>query len=286
MKKIHDIIVNGTELTPVEIAAGSALRPPAGEIDAAFSDIDRIARERRKMIQSTKGIPVSLADLIEFKRKTGFIKKLDLDSDHPIILLQDEKMIELAKKGEFPMETDTVESYFLEKNNVATKQPNLTITSTYDPVAERWVPIQISVLFGRTIKDYRRHWDALIPLICTDYESWEDVKLNFPGNTSDFADAIMTSFFQSMREYLKNTYDVTVPDADLNDFYDYCRVHFKRHIESISKLQHIVPRKRRQEFKDLVYKMMELKQGKSSRHVNIEQSVSKPKLLPINSTGY
>merc|ERR1711977_8377 len=106
-----------------------------------------------------KSMGTTISDLLAFREKFGFIHEINFETKHGIIVMHDPEMMELAKKAESPLETDTVESFVEEKNFLSGREANLTVTSAYDKLLERWVPIFMAVLFGKGWRDYKKYWD-------------------------------------------------------------------------------------------------------------------------------
>ena len=98
------------------------------------------------------------------KKNPGFIKEISVLSEPPFILLQDKAMLELLLDGRSPLQTDTVEGFVHKKSFVAKNLVNLTVTSGYDSILKRWIPLLISVLFGKAVNDYKVHFEYLLSL--------------------------------------------------------------------------------------------------------------------------
>jgi len=82
----------------------------------------------------------------------------------------------------------------------------MTMTSTWCPIRDTQVPILISIIMNKTKESYKIHWDFYFSIygqLCPTIEVFLD---RFPGNTSNFSDAIRKGFFIALYEYCMKTY--------------------------------------------------------------------------------
>ena len=70
-------------------------------------------------------------------------------------------MVQMLGDSMACIETDTVEGFLVEGINSNKLNPNLTITSGFDPLLKRWVPLLISILFGKSTEDYKVRWEKV-----------------------------------------------------------------------------------------------------------------------------
>lgn len=147
--KLQQLILSSPKSTSLDLKIGRDTRPSVDKIDPCLSNIWRVQRERFNCAPATNQTSSSIVDIIKFKQKNpGFIKQISILSDPPFILLQDESMLKLLLREKNPLETDTVEGFVEEKSLGEKNQENLTITSCYDSILKRWIPVFISILFG------------------------------------------------------------------------------------------------------------------------------------------
>ena len=195
--QLQQRILSSPESTSLDLKIGWDTRPSVDKIDPCLSNIRRVQREQFKCAPATNQTSSSIVHLIRYQKKhPGFIKHISILSDPPFILLQDKSMLELLLREKNPLETDTVEGFVEEKSLGTKNQGNLIIISCYDSILKRWIPVFISILFGKSVNDYKVHFKNL--LAAYNFTSWYDLKNRFPGNLSDFSDAVRLGFFQSV----------------------------------------------------------------------------------------
>ena len=167
-----------------------------------------------------------------------FIKQECITSRYPHIVMQDNDMISLLQKAESPIQTDTVEGFIYE-HDLYEREVNATMTSTFDPILQFWVPVCIYLLFWKSANDYRNHWRQVF----SSYESpkWDEFIDIFPGNTSDFSDALRISFFLELKDLALKKWDVSLTDEDIIPVYRFCDVHFERSRRRVAQNHNIIP---------------------------------------------
>ena len=99
---------------------------------------------------------------------------------------------------------------------VGTQTPNLTISTMYDYQLFRWVPVLITILFGKSTADYKVHWDNLF--LSMGLSSYEEFKESFPGNTSDFSDALRVGFFNAVKSLEINEKDGYYDESNIASY--------------------------------------------------------------------
>jgi len=181
---------------------------------------------------------------MKFKKEvnSNFIRKFALVDNNPHIILQHDDMINLLIDGDSPMQTDTVEGFLYEPRMKESQSPNLTITSTYDFTLNRWVPVCVSILFGKSTADYNNHWNHV--LTSSNYDSLKDFEDRFPGNTSDFSDALRKSFFESVEHFVSTTFQKKIEKEKIASFYEFCQVHFLRSKSRVAKNRSVVTKEK------------------------------------------
>ena len=145
--------------------------------------------------------------------------------------MQGDMMISTMRKAESPIQTDTIEGFLFSPE--MEKTPNLTVTSGYDCLIRKWVPLCFSILFGKSEGDYENHWRQVFATY--EFKSWEDFSDRFPGNKSDMSDALRSSFFKVLHEKSSKDWKREVTDADIIPHYGFCEVHFKRSLSRICR---------------------------------------------------
>ena len=214
--ELEKVVLSAPEAKSIQLKVGMGNRDSVVGIHPSLINIDQIRKERNKILLKGKQVSSSLPDIFDFlKFEDNFIRKFDVLGKNPHIILQDDDMIKQLSEGGSPMQTDTVEGFLVEHS--MQKIPNLTITSGYDFILERWVPLVISILFGKTANDYKNHFDYIFANFLRD--SWDDFEADFPGNTSDFSAALHKGFQESLKEFAYKKYHVEVTNSDMVKFY-------------------------------------------------------------------
>jgi hypothetical protein len=165
--KLEQQVLNQPDLSVHQMKYGSSIRKSITEIHPSLYDGDRI-REERKKIKVKAGASTShIADICNFRNNPDmklFVKKLALMETLPHIIMQDDDMLKLLLAGDGPVQSDTVEDFVKEKKMTGKDKPNLTITTMYDFNLLRWVPVLITILFGRSTDHYKIYLDYFFPV--------------------------------------------------------------------------------------------------------------------------
>ena len=125
----------------------------------------------------------------------------------------------------------------------------MTMTSTWCPIRDTQVPILISIIMNKTKESYKIHWDFYFSIygqLCPTIEVFLD---RFPGNTSDFSDAIRKGFFIALYEYCMKKYGKVLLKESKKLLYRYCEVHFKRNLTRIARISKVINLDRKHYFK-------------------------------------
>ena len=156
MLEFQRIVCAAPEASPTNLKMGHATREPVSKISPCLHNTRRVARERMKTLLKASTSSSSIADLISFKERvsTAWVRGCDLFGPNPHIILQDDHMLEISSICGGPLQTDTVEGFLSEPKLTGSREPNLTVTSGCDIVLEKWVPLTISILFGKRGEDY------------------------------------------------------------------------------------------------------------------------------------
>ena len=113
-------------------------------------------------------------------------------------------MREVLLEASSGLQSDTVEGVIHDpqySGNV-----DIHFTSSYDCYLQKWVPVFISLIFGRTKNHYASHWKSLFKSYGDEVnESWNAFKNKFPGVTLDLSDALGTSFNEILFEHATTT---------------------------------------------------------------------------------
>ena len=270
----EELAVGHPEAPSLQLRAGDATRPSVSKIGPRSSSTRGVIEGGLKC----KPPKLTLLDFCQHPEKGGFVEVCGITSKHGIIALQDKGMTRMVKEAASCLGTDTIEG-FLHEPNAPPKKYNMTVTSGYDHLLHRWVPLQISILFGKSAEDYKKHWDYFLPQYeCT---SWREFKNKFTGNTSDFADAIKKGFCMSLAELAAKVFKVELQEHDMGMFYKCCRVHFARSRTRVSKISSVVHPQRKKQFYKMVSNLLKCTRGK----FNCSPSFRRVRFLCIQCCG-
>ena len=257
--ELKKMVMTAPELTAYQLKLGSSTRPTASSIHPALNNLGKLKHERDKLLKET-GMKSTLAALVKFTEEVSidFIRAECLTVDNPFIVMQDQDMISILQAAEGPVQTDTVEGFIFDPE-LREREVNLTVTSAYDYLLQRWVPVCVSLLFGKSTDDYRNHWKQIFS--CYPVSSWDEFVNLFPGNTSDFSDAIRKSFFEELKELAREKWEVDIVDEEIIPLYRFCEVHFQRSRRRISHNHNIIPKDRQDQFIRLVKGLCRVPEG-------------------------
>ena len=134
---------------------------------------------------------------------------------------------------------------------------DIHFTSSYDCYLQKWVPVLISLISGRTKNHYAPHWKSLFNSYGDEVnESSNAFKNKFPGVTLDWSDALGTSFNEVLFEHATTTLgQLSVQSEDIHSYSRKCDVHFFWSVTHIAQNGNCVPAEKEGKFRDLVYKM-------------------------------
>ena len=69
---------------------------------------------------------------------------------------------------------------------------NVTFTSMFDIIIQRTIPVCVSIMYGKSAAHYKKRFDQVMASLSD--EDYEEFKINFLGNSSDFSDAVRIVF--------------------------------------------------------------------------------------------
>ncbi len=144
------------------------------------------------------------------------------------------------------LESDTVEGV-IDDRDYKKGTVDMHFTSAYDKILQRWVPIMISIIFGRTKKHYYRHWKCLLEVYQAAVKENQDIFDLFPGITLDWSDAEGSSLIAALRDLTKND-----KKPQVHAWLKKCAVHFKRSLHRVVTNGGVIPRDQQDKFLELV----------------------------------
>ena len=130
---------------------------------------------------------------------------------------------------------------------------NLTMTSTYCHIQEKWVPTQFSILFGKTEKHYAMHFSTLFKHM--NHDSFEDFQARFMGMVCDFSEGERSGFITGMKQRFPEM-DVDNCEYVTQKTYAFCEIHFYRSECRVRQNNAVVPVQRKSEFKNAVRSLL------------------------------
>ena len=153
------------------------------------------------------GIQGTIGSLVQFMKDIPheFILEVNLTiATDVFITLQSSYLREVLLEALSGLHSDTVEGVIHDaqySGNV-----DIHFTSSYDCYLQKWVPLLISLIFGRTKNHYASHWKSLFDSYGDEVnESWNAFKIKFRGVTLDWSDALGTSFNEVLFEHETTT---------------------------------------------------------------------------------
>ena len=193
LRKFEEIVKAYPDAGPRKFILGSHNCESVADIDDAFFNQDRVKHMRKMLLPKTStklGIN-TLASIMRFNKHQHFIVDADIvhvNCQH--ITMQSQYMVEVLREGMSGLQSDTVEGV-IDDSDYPSGNIAIHITSAYDRLLERWVPVLISIIFGRTKEHYMEHWKNLFKSYGDDVnQSWESLCQTFPGVTVDWSTAL------------------------------------------------------------------------------------------------
>ena len=173
-------------------------------------------------------------------------------------LEMDDDMMRLLIQGESPIQTDTIEGFLLPEAN-ATKSPNITISSCFDVILNCWVPVCVSLLFGKSERDYKNHFNQVF--LSFKCESFDEFKEIFPANTSNFSEAMRLEFFSALKDLSRTEWNLEIEDSQIIQFYKFCDVHFKRSMSLVTRNRSVVAESDARMFGERIAELLNYQNG-------------------------
>ena len=242
------------------LAMGNQFLPKPADQHEAWSNVDRIRDFRKKFLQ-TEGM--------RFATGANMQRFLELDMEYfvldnytrlfaknepNIITMQSPYMREVLQEATAGFQSDTIEGIIRDPNYYASTV-DLHFTTGYDRITDRWVPVLISIIFGRTKQSYSQHWQALFNLAGEreNITSWSDFQDHFSGVTCDWSQALGQSYLETLQDFAQTFPDgQNVSKEDCQPFYRVCSVHFKRSLNRVARNKTTVPADKKDELDKLI----------------------------------
>lgn len=113
--------------------------------------------------------------------------------------------------------------------------------STFDTTLVRWVPVMISIVFGRTKETYQEIFQCLLDKFSENLFSWEDFTSSFPGCTMDWSQAEGAGFKLALAKHAKEKFGKDMSASDMHSYLRKCEVHFIRSLNRVRDNARVVP---------------------------------------------
>ena len=254
MKKFIEIVKTNPAAGPAKLRMGSSTLDSVGNLDEAFTNQDRLGYYRRKTLAQglrPQGIRGSIGALLSFNKDLNepFIIHMDLMSQHNnIITMQTPYMKSVLNQGASGLQSDTVEGV-IHDFEYTSGTVDIHFTSALDPIQQRWVPVLVSIIFGRAAPVFYSHWKSLFNSY-DNVSTWEEFSNIFTGITVDWSTAMEQSFLDSLLDHATTTLGgKDIQRSDLQSYLRKCEVHFKRILTRIKKNAKLVPPEKTNDFK-------------------------------------
>ena len=204
MKALTKIVKTNPEAGPAKLIMGTRTRSSVASLSKAFHNIDRLGHKRRQIVHKNLrafGIRGSIGGLFEMSADfpTDFIVECSFKDG--IISLQSDYMRQVLNDAAGGLQSDTVEGVI---NELEYNKGSLDIhfTSAFDQYQDRWVPVLISIIFGRKAEVFSAHWMTLLKSY-DDIKTWEEFKDIYPGTTIDWSSALGKAICKTLVEFAK-----------------------------------------------------------------------------------
>ena len=211
-------------------------------------NIDRVRFMRRKELDDLAFASAQEIAAFDSQTNLGLIVESSVRAVDGCIILQTDKMRKVLNDSENASQTDTIEGFVLDQYLPSI---NLTVTSTFCALREKWVPTMFGILFGKTTQHYAIYFFTLLKNM--NYKNFQDFTDNYFGMVCDFSDAERKGFEDGLQRH----FNIDKDSYSIEMFYAFCTIHFDRSECRIRRNHAIVPAQRADEFKLLVHKLKE-----------------------------
>ena len=214
------------------------------EVSDAFVNQDRLAHHRRKILSGQQNIassrPVGIRSttgaLFDLAKdlKVPFFKDVSMNPSCMVITMQTQSMEQVLEQNTSGLQSDTLEGAIHELD--CDGEVCIHFTSCFDPICDRWVPVLVSLLFGKSKEHFVQHWKVFFE--CFDAcQTWADFENSFWGVTMDWSDALGSAFLTCLCRFSQRFPDGNLTEANALSFLRKCGVHFRRSVKRCGKEQ-------------------------------------------------
>ena len=253
MESLKSVVRIAPELNPKKLLVGTNTRDSMSILHPAFNNLSRLAHHRRNILAETKSrCTIGMLAAFEERMEIKILASSNFSADQGHISLVTPFQSDRIKELSSSMQTDTIEGFLVDPD---CPNANVTMTSAYDIVVDRTIPLVISILFGKKKENYQPHFAVIFKKmeLPTDVREWES---SFPGNTCDFSLAEKAGFQAACRQHCPNNKE---EDFVWEKLYHCCSVHFKRTLNRIVKNQSLIAPEHKTTFKaDVLALLLEM----------------------------
>ena len=168
---------------------------------------------------------------------------------NPIIHMQSDFMRAIMNQEHLvgSLQSDTIEGVIYDLDHQE-KQICIHFTSAFDSVLARWVPVLMSILFGRSSKDYYEHFKFLLNAFTA--KNWQQFETSFPGITVDWSEAEQNGIVDAVTNHVRMKFAIEkFTKESAAEYLRKCDVHFKRSLQRVLQNESVVPAKKAKLFR-------------------------------------
>ncbi len=234
-KGFEQIVNTAPEVRPQQLLIGTSSRNSLQEIHPSYNNLDRIAHLRMKTKRIATYLSSTMGSLANYEKslQLKLFDSVSVSAEDGHIIMCTEVMKKEITENYFCMQTDSIEGFVVDEDITS---PNVTMTSTYNLVLDRTVPLLVSILFGKTEMHYKKHFLSLLHIL--DYKTFSEFSEKFPGMVADFSDAERLGF----RSAVQHVYQILdVNEIVMEKYYRFCEVHFKQTATRVCHNTALVP---------------------------------------------
>ena len=182
LKKLAEEIRRDPGAKPISLVTGTEGQEPVWRLDKSLVNIDRVRYLRRKELAELALAKPS--EMTAFDRDSGLelITESSLKSKDGCIIMQTPLMRRVMNQSETASQTDTIEGFVTDPY---LPSANLTVTSTFCHVREKWVATQFGILFGKSEEHYGIYFLTLLRNMT--YTEFKDFVDEYLGMVCDFS---------------------------------------------------------------------------------------------------
>ncbi len=254
-KELRKIILHNPEAKPCQLTTGISggklnTVPRVGNIDPKFEHAGYVSKVRQKILKEinkemtgSEYAPESLDAVFQFMQQTeerspGTLLGAEILPSRQHVTYASQQMRDLLKTSVTGFTSDTIEGWV---DSVYYRgEINVTMTSTWCPILKSQAPVLFSVLLNKSSKSYELHWDYFFKICGEDASGLDNFYDSYPGNTSDFSEAIRSAYMNSLDSYCLERFRRKMTDEMKRDVYRYCNVHYLRNVHRVGNVSAVV----------------------------------------------